>query len=388
MGLATALAAQEYSSDLKIKIYEKEPQVGLHMSGRNSGVLHAGFYYSSDSLKSKFCKEGNLELRQFCSRNSIPILETGKVVVTRRIEEEARLDILHERGEKSGVETYLLNKSELSRIEPVATTVERFLWSPTTAVSSPRMILDGMLERFTKQGGKIEFNSQVELLEINNEVVVNYNKQIISSKKVINAAGAHSDRLARTLGVGTEYLCVPFLGEYRKAVDKMDSKTLIYPVPHPLNPFLGVHTTLTLDGYIKIGPTAFPTTGREAYKLFQKFNFREFVEILQGQFAIAKGDKHDLIEILRTEAPLLFKHKLVGSVALLSPSIKRVSGWKRQPGGIRSQLVRIDTGELEQDFVVKRHLNSMHYLNLVSPGWTSALPFTRWATGKFLRDEA
>jgi L-2-hydroxyglutarate oxidase LhgO len=249
------------------------------------------------------------------------------------------------------------------------------------------MILDGMLESFTKQGGKIEFNSQVKLLEINNEVVANSNKQNISSKKVINAAGAHSDRLARTLGVGTEYLCVPFLGKYRKAADKMDSKTLIYPVPHPLNPFLGVHTTLTLDGYIKIGPTAFPTTGREAYKLFQKFNFREFVEILQGQIAIAKGDRHDFIEILRIEVPLLFKHKLVGSAALLSPPIKRVSDWRRQPGGIRSQLVRIDTGELEQDFVVQRHLNSMHYLNLVSPEWTSALPFTRWATGKFLQDE-
>jgi L-2-hydroxyglutarate oxidase LhgO len=95
VGLATALAAQEHSSSLRIKICEKESQAGLHMSGRNSGVLHAGFYYSSDSLKSKFCKEGNLELRKFCSKNHIPILETGKVVVTRQIEDEARLDILH-----------------------------------------------------------------------------------------------------------------------------------------------------------------------------------------------------------------------------------------------------------------------------------------------------
>ena len=162
VGISLGLAILERNPNMKVLIIDKEPEPGIHASGRNSGVLHAGFYYSPDSLKAKFCREGNLELRKLCRENSIPIQECGKVVVSRNSEEDGRLDLLYSRGLSNGVELELLEKTELSKYEPLAVTHQRFLWSPNTAISDPRAVTKAMVSKFEGLGGKLSYGQRIE----------------------------------------------------------------------------------------------------------------------------------------------------------------------------------------------------------------------------------
>jgi L-2-hydroxyglutarate oxidase len=375
VGLSIGISLLQAEKGLKVLVVDKEPAAGEHASGRNSGVLHAGFYYSPDSLKAKFCREGNLELRNLCRKNSIPIQECGKVVVSRNSEEDRRLDLLYSRGLSNGVELGLLEKSELSKYEPLAVTHQRFLWSPNTAISDPRTVTKAMVSKFEGLGGKLSYGQKIELQRTQDGV----SAKNIRAKYVINAAGAQSDRLAKELGLAKRYAMVPFMGVYRAVSSNyLPLKRLVYPVPHPINPFLGVHFTLTLDGRVKIGPTAIPILGREQYSLFEGWSLSDIGQAITATRALIQGESHKFGEILKSELPKLRESFLVRESALLVPGAISIRKWQKKPPGIRSQLVDIKTGKLEQDFIVENFENSTHILNAVSPGWTSALPFGRW----------
>jgi L-2-hydroxyglutarate oxidase LhgO len=375
VGLSIGIALLQEEKGLKVLIIDKEPAAGVHASGRNSGVLHAGFYYSPDSLKAKFCREGNLELRKLCRENSIPIQECGKVVVSRNSEEDGRLDLLYSRGLSNGVELELREKSELSKFEPLAVTHQRFLWSPNTAISDPRAVTRAMVNKFEGLGGELSYGQRITLQRAQDGV----SAKNIRAKYVINAAGAQSDRLAKELGLAKRYAMVPFMGVYRAvSSDYLPLKRLVYPVPHPINPFLGVHFTLTLDGKVKIGPTAIPILGREQYSLFEGWSLSDIGQAITATRALIQGDSHKFGEILKSELPKLRESSLIRESALLVPGALSIRKWQKKPPGIRSQLVDIQTGKLEQDFIVENFENSTHILNAVSPGWTSALPFGRW----------
>ena len=374
MGLATGIALLESKPNLKVIIAEKEDALAKHASGRNSGVLHAGFYYSPDSLKAKFCRDGNRALRQLAKKHEILIRDVGKVVVARNADENLRLETLFERGIKNGVELELLDISKLTEYEPLAITHERFLWSPTTAVSDSKAIVDAIRKEFESLGGVIHYNSKVQLTEIKNEIVDSTNTY--SAKHFINAAGAQSDRIARKVGVGTEYAMLPFMGVYRATEESnLPLQRLVYPVPHPINPFLGVHFTLTIDHKIKIGPTAIPIAGREQYSFTSGWSVSDTAQALKGITSLIKGDAHDFGAILKSEIPKFLESTLARESLDLVPTADRVKHWHKKPPGIRAQLVHLPTGKLEQDFVVTNNLNSTHILNAVSPGWTSSLPF-------------
>jgi len=375
VGLSIGIALLQEEKGLKVLIIDKEPTAGVHASGRNSGVLHAGFYYSPDSLKAKFCREGNLELRKLCRENSIPIQECGKVVVSRNSEEDGRLDLLYSRGLSNGVELELLEKTELSKYEPLAVTHQRFLWSPNTAISDPRAVTKAMISKFEGLGGKLSYGQRIEFQRTQDGV----SAKNIRAKYVINSAGAQSDRLAKELGLAKRYAMVPFMGVYRAvSSDYLPLKRLVYPVPHPINPFLGVHFTLTLDGKVKIGPTAIPILGREQYSLFEGWSLSDIGQAITATRALIRGESHKFGEILKSELPKLRESSLIRESALLVPGALSIRKWQKKPPGIRSQLVDIQTGKLEQDFIVENFENSTHILNAVSPGWTSALPFGRW----------
>lgn len=377
VGLATGIALLESKPNLKVLIAEKEDTLAKHASGRNSGVLHAGFYYSPDSLKAKFCRDGNRALRQLAKKYEIPIREVGKVVVARNADENLRLETLFERGIKNGVELELLDASKLPDYEPLAITHERFLWSPTTAVSDSKAIVDAMLQEFESLGGVIHYNSKVQLTETNNEIVDSTNT--FSAKHFINAAGAQSDRIARKVGVGTEYAMLPFMGVYRATEESnLPLQRLVYPVPHPINPFLGVHFTLTIDHKVKIGPTAIPVAGREQYSFTSGWSVPDLAQALKGITSLIKGDAHDFGAILKSELPKFLEITLASESLDLVPTANRVKHWQKKPPGIRAQLVHLPTGRLEQDFVVTSLSNSTHVLNAVSPGWTSATVFGRY----------
>jgi L-2-hydroxyglutarate oxidase len=377
VGLATGIAILESKSSSKIIIAEKEPLLALHASGRNSGVLHAGFYYSPDSLKAKFCRDGNNELRILANKYNIPVREVGKVVVVRNDDENSRLETLFERGIKNGVDLEILDASELNKYEPLAITHERFLWSPTTAVSDPNAIIQAMRKEFELLGGSIHYETKISLKEVNNEIVDA--SQQFDATQIINAAGAQADRISRAVGVGTEYAMLPFMGVYRATEEKnLPLQRLVYPVPHPINPFLGVHFTLTIDHKVKIGPTAIPIAGREQYSLLSGWSGSDIAQSLKGMSSLMRGGAHDFGKIIRSEWPKVVQNLLVKESLELVPTANQVREWHKKPPGIRAQLVHVPTGKLEQDFVISRKLNSTHILNAVSPGWTSALPFGRY----------
>jgi len=210
MGLATGIAILETRPGLKVIIAEKEKQLAMHASGRNSGVLHAGFYYSPESLKAKFCREGNEALRNLALKYKIPVREVGKVVVARNAEENQRLETLFDRGIKNGVDIELLDVSKLGDFEPLAISHERFLWSPKTAVSDSKDIVDAMRQEFQLLGGIIHFDTKVNLKESRGEIIEATGTY--STKHIINAAGAQSDRTSRAIGIGTEYAMIPVMG--------------------------------------------------------------------------------------------------------------------------------------------------------------------------------
>ena len=377
IGLSIGNALLESNPKLQILVIEKEPTLGSHASGRNSGVIHAGFYYSPESLKAKFCREGNSELRKLCRRNNIPILETGKVVVTQNQDEESRLITLFERGIKNGVEIEMHDADNLKNFEPQARTIDRFLWSPTTAVSDPHLVLRAMADEFIQKGGIIKLHTQVALTDNNNEISIS--NEDCTARFYINASGAQSDRISRSVGVGLEYAMLPFMGVYRvTSNDILGLKTLVYPVPHPINPFLGVHFTLTLDGQIKIGPTAIPVSGREQYSLGEGWSLSDIFQSIKGAKSLVLGKSHDVSEILRSEWPKIIEKELIRQASLLVPDSKNLKSWRKKPPGIRSQLVHLPSGKLEQDFKIVLKSNSLHILNAVSPGWTSSIPFGRY----------
>ena len=377
VGFSIGIALIESKPGIKVIILEKESFLGAHASGRNSGVVHAGFYYSPNSLKAKFCSQGNLELKKLCKLNAIPLKEVGKIVVACNSDENMRLDELFAKGKANGVDLELLDKSKLNKLEPLARTYERFLWSPTTAISDPRLVLDALKSKFLKLRGELKLSNAVELVEADGQIVLK--SGTIRPKYIVNAAGAHADRIAKKIGVATDYAMIPFMGVYRSTeLDNLPLRTLVYPVPHPLNPFLGVHFTLTLNNKVKIGPTAIPIIGREQYSLLKGLSVDEFKETLKGVTALIKGDYHDFSKIVKSEWPKLINFLLVRESSLLVPDVIKVNNWKKNPPGIRSQLVNLADGKLEQDFLIKNYLNSTHILNAVSPGWTSAIPFGRW----------
>jgi len=386
VGLSTGIALLQSRPNLKVVIVDKERDIGLHASGRNSGVIHAGFYYSPDSLKAKFCREGNVELRKLAKKYGIPVKDVGKVVVTRNEDEDSRLNTLFERGIANGVELEIHPKEKLKEFEPLAITHNRFMWSPNTGISDSIAIVKAMRDEFLSLGGEIYFHSKVNLTESNGEVHDLSNQ--FSFKHLVNAAGAQADRISRSVGVGTEYAMLPFMGVYRATSEKnLPLQRLVYPVPHPINPFLGVHFTLTIDGKVKIGPTAIPIAGREQYSFKEGWSGSDVAQALKGMKSLITGDSHDFGAILKSEWPKIIQKMLVKESTKLVPSAADVRDWQRKPPGIRAQLVHLPTGKLEQDFIVTKGSNATHILNAVSPGWTSAISFGSYVSNNFILAE-
>ena len=374
IGMAVARGLLELDPALRITIFEKEGSFSSHASARNSGVLHSGFYYSPESMKARFCREGRDELEALAVNNAIPINKLGKVVVAQSSEEESRLEGLLQRGIANGVTLEKLPSSELSRIEPLARTVGSFLWSPNTSVSNPVLINEVLRNNLISKKVKFVSNSRVQ---IKNKIWYN-NNEAIQANYFVNAGGAWALEIAHRLNIGSSYQTMPFLGMYKQVhQSNLPIRTLIYPVPHPINPFLGVHFTLTIDGNVKIGPSALPIIGKNQYSIHSPVTLNEVQVFAKNMISLAKGSKHDLWSMMRYEIPKLSTTKLVDAASILVPSAHKISGWKGKKPGIRGQLIDSRNGELLQDFLIEHGDKSTHVLNAVSPGWTASIPFGR-----------
>jgi L-2-hydroxyglutarate oxidase len=382
VGLSIGLELLNKYPSARVLLIDKESKTGSHASGRNSGVLHAGFYYSPDSLKAKFCLQGNLELKEIIAADSIPINECGKVVVAQNEQDLERLDALYQRGITNGVKLELMPEEDLSRLEPLAKTFKKFLWSPMTAVSNPEMVTESIKNRFLKRGGQIRTNAEAS---IKKDGKVFIDEQELIADNIINAAGTGAIHLAHSAGVGDDYSQLPVLGLYKITPNSnLPLSRLVYPVPNPKNPFLGVHFTLTVDGAVKIGPTAIPVLGREQYSLGQLPDLLDIQSSFSSIFAMIKDSPKNLFNLAITELPKISLRVLTEGGALLVPSSNNKIDWNTKKPGMRAQLINLNTGKFEMDYVVRKHNNQVHVLNAVSPGWTSSLPFARWIVSEYL----
>jgi L-2-hydroxyglutarate oxidase len=382
VGLSVGVEILNKYPSARVLLVDKEEQTGLHASGRNSGVLHAGFYYSPDSLKAKFCLQGNRELREIIAADSIPLNECGKVVVAQNEEDLVRLEALFQRGITNGVDLELLPEADLAKVEPLAKTFKKFLWSPMTAVSNPEMVTESIKNRFLSRGGQIRTNASASF---NRDGGASIDGQEIKANNIINAAGTGAIHLAHSAGVGHDYSQLPVLGLYKITPRvNLPLSRLVYPVPNPKNPFLGVHFTLTVDGSVKIGPTAIPVLGREQYSLTDLPDLRDIQSSFSSLIAMIKDSPKNLLNLAVTELPKVSLRVLTEGGARLVPSSNDKIVWNAKKPGMRAQLVNTTTGKFEMDYVVRNHENQVHILNAVSPGWTSSIPFARWIVSEYL----
>jgi len=383
VGLSIAKKLREKYLNADVLIIEKEEDIGCHSSGRNSGVLHAGFYYTKDSLKARFTKEGNRELKKFCEENGLKINRCGKVVVAL---DEDELNVLYElekRAKTNGVEIDLISEKELESYEPNAVTHKKALWSPNTATIDPLEVLRALKKKLIQNGTNILFKTPY-LKRINKNTVSAGDKKI-KAKKIINAAGLYADKIAKDFGFSKNYTIIPFKGIYLKYTGKdKPVRTNIYPTPNLKNPFLGVHYTLTVDGVIKIGPTAIPALWRENYGSVNGFKPNEMLQIISWESRLFLANSFNFRDLAFEEIKKFNKKYLA---KLAGKMVKEIDGtlfneWSKP--GIRAQLLNTNTKELIQDFVVESDNLSVHVLNAVSPAFTCSFPFADWIVGNYL----
>lgn len=382
IGLCLAKNLTEIYSDKKICIIEKEKTVGCHASGRNSGVLHAGFYYYPNSLKAKFTKQGNEELTNYCLIRGLKINKCGKVVVAKSEEELESLFELKKRGERNKVEIYLITEKELKEIEPNAKTYKYALWSPNTSTVNPSEILLSLLKELKEKEVKVFFNTPYKRKIEEN--VVEAGDYIFQGEKIINAAGLYADKIAKDFGFSKNYVLIPFKGIYLEyAGSKLNIKRNIYPVPNLKNPFLGVHFTIKVDGTIKIGPTATPCFWRENYKGLSGFNISELLEILKFDMKLFIRNEN-FRKIVFDEVKKYLKSYMLKEASKLVKDFDLDGFIHWGTPGIRAQLIDIRNLQLVHDFVVEGDEKSIHILNAISPAFTASLPFTRFVVQEYI----
>ncbi|MGA0209730.1 MAG: L-2-hydroxyglutarate oxidase [Candidatus Nanopelagicales bacterium] len=372
VGLALADAWLARNPSDSVVVYDKEDHLAAHASGRNSGVLHAGFYYAPDSLKARLTRDGNRMLKEFCVERGVPLRENGKVVVTTDETQLPALMTLLERGQANGVELELIDEASLAELEPLARTVGNALWSPNTAVASPAGVVEELAARVRERGGRVVLGNSVTRAGPGGVMSVLEGRG--STGHVINAAGLYADTVAHWFGFGMDYRMLPFKGLYWYGNwEPGRLQRHVYPVPDPRNPFLGVHLTVTVDGRAKIGPTAIPALWREDYGGTAGLRGNELWDVVRSYPRFLTSKHHDVPGLLRAELPKYSRSYLVKQAAALVPSVRPADFTERGKPGVRAQLLHVPSGKLEMDFVVEGDTRSTHMLNAVSPAWTSSL---------------
>lgn len=358
-----------------IVVLEKEPDLGRHASGRNSGVLHAGIYYAPDSAKARTCLAGNRLMRAYCREKGLPLVEAGKVVVAREESELPTLEELHRRATANGARVRFVDEKELAEIEPMARTTGKALHSLDTAVVDPKAVLRSLRADLEAAGARIVTGCR--FTGLSGPEVAETTLGPVRFRRLVNAAGAYCDVVARAFGLAAHYRLVPFKGIYRKlrAGGAYPVNGNIYPVPDIRNPFLGVHFTRSVHGDVYLGPTAIPAFGRENYGLL-------------------RGTGAEALSLLASDAALFLANPKFRSVALTEPRKYVPSFFHRDAArlvrsydpslferadkvGIRPQLVDWRTKELVMDFHVEAKDASVHVLNPISPAFTSSMELAR-----------
>jgi L-2-hydroxyglutarate oxidase len=382
VGLATALRLQELHPRARIALLEKESAVAQHQSGHNSGVIHAGVYYPPGSLKARFCREGASSLRDFCDEHATPYAICGKLIVATDAAEAGRLAALETRARANGIAIERLSGPEARELEPAINAVAALL-SPATGIVDYGAVAARMAALFVARGGEIRLGAAVTGgAETPAGVTLALGGAMLSAGKVVFCGGLMADRLARRFGVDADFRIVPFRGEYfairNQPADLV--RHLIYPVPDPERPFLGVHLTRKIDGGFTVGPNAVLALAREGYRktdisladLAESLSYPGFWRVVRRNFGPAMGEV----------SASLFKPLYLRKV---QKYCSRITAGDLVPyrAGVRAQAVARD-GSLIDDFLFAATEHTLHVCNAPSPAATSALPIAAHIVARLL----
>jgi L-2-hydroxyglutarate oxidase LhgO len=365
-----------------ICLLEKEPEFGLHASGRNSGVLHAGIYYSPDSLKARFCSRGAKAMMDYAEEQGIPMQRVGKVIVASTAEDVPTVKKLYERARANGIRADLVDERRLKEIEPEAKTCEIALYSPDTAIIDSKAVLKALEKEILSS--RITMVKNTRALRIRGRSI-HVKDGPIAFGHLINAAGLHADRVAHAMGTGERYSILPFKGIYRKLRPEIASRFrgLIYPAPDLSVPFLGVHTLKTTAGEVMAGPTAIPAFGRENYGILSGIdgNSPRIALDLAALFLKNTGGFRKMMwqEVARYDARNFLK-----AVQALVPFLRQEDLLGVGKIGLRAQLFDRKEKKLVMDFVIEDGPHSTHVLNAISPAFTSSTVFAEMVVDRAL----
>lgn len=372
VGLATAMNLQKILPEKKIALLEKESKLASHQTGHNSGVIHSGIYYPPGSYKAKLTKKGNEELVKFCQQYDIEYDVCGKLIVACQEKELPLLENLYQRGLENGIPVEKISSEEAKEIEPHLSCIEAIKVFSSGIVDYGK-VAQKYAELFKENGGEICLNTKVFGIKSNQitEQIILTTQGEFKTKFIINCGGLYSDKIAKMEGVTPEMKIIPFRGEYYelKPEKRYLVKNLIYPVPNPDFPFLGVHFTRLIDGNIHAGPNAVLSLKREGYKKTD-FNWGEFMETVtyEGLWKlISKYHAEGIEEIIRSWSKTAF----VRSLQTLVPEIQ-ADDIIPSPAGVRAQALKPD-GSLVQDFYFLPRENALHVCNAPSPAATASL---------------
>jgi len=372
VGLSTARALLERHPGARLAVLEQEGGWARHQTGHNSGVIHSGIYYKPGSLKARFCLEGARALVEFCQERDIDYEICGKIIVATEPAELQLLDDLHERGLKNGLAVEKLDPKQLKEAEPHATGLAG-LSVPSTGIVDYTRVANAFAAIVEEKGGQLRTGTRVQSVsERGPEVEVRTNRGVIRARTLVNCAGLYSDRVARLCGVDPGTKIVPFRGEYYelRSEKRYLVKNLIYPVPNPKFPFLGVHFTRSVEGMVEAGPNAVLGLAREGYKKTD-FVLKDFVEELTypALWRLARTNwRTGVGEIHRS----LSKKAFVRGLQKLVPEV-RAGDIVPIAAGVRAQALTKE-GKLVDDFLISEGENSIHVLNAPSPAATASIP--------------
>ncbi|CAG0940582.1 2-hydroxyglutarate dehydrogenase [Candidatus Brocadiaceae bacterium] len=370
--IGTATAMHLSARSISVMLIEAEPRLAQHQTGHNSGVIHSGIYYKPGSLKAKNCRDGRIQLINFCERRGIPYELCGKIIAAVNEEENSRLQALYQRGLDNGLSGIrFLDSVELQEREPYVSAVNALL-VPETGIVNYRRVTEEMAAACVEKGGEIATNTKfISANRLSNGVLVETSSGKIRTKLLINCAGLYSDLVARKSGFTPSAMIAPFRGEYYhlapSAFDLINH--LVYPVPDPKFPFLGVHFTRTIDGMKEAGPNAVLAFARKGYS-YTDFSLRDMLELASypGIYHLAR--KHMGVAV-KEYYRSLNKNEFIKALQKLVPTIQE-SDLVKGGSGVRAQALLRD-GRLADDFIIQESENMIHVLNAPSPAATASM---------------